>query len=306
MTSKKFLYKVMLSGLFIVPALACNHNDKVSPDYVSEIMKLRQRHIDYLKSDTGWLNLAGLYWLDEGENSFGSDSSDKIIFPQKAPAHIGTLILDSGNVRVRITPGVVVTSGGRPVHDTLLIPDTEKGTTVLKSGPLVWFVIRRGLQTGIRLRNLEHPAVQALDTIPAWPVDPAWRIKAKFVPFSSPKKVQIPNVLGTTFESTSPGMLYFTVNRKQYSLQPTGRPEHLSLVFADETSSGRESYGGGRFLEVDGPDQKGNYYIDFNKAYNPPCAFTPYATCPLPMRENILPFTVTAGEKTDPAWHGHK
>lgn len=295
------LWVVILPLLF-----SCIRNAKMSDSYRDSIMQLRREHITELKSDNGWLNLAGLYWLEKGENSFGSDSSNRIIFPEKAPARMGVFVLDdSMNVEVRILPGVNVTCGGFPVRDTVMIPDTGKGTTVLALGTLRWFVIRRGSMTGVRLRDLEHPAVKNFDTIPAWPVDPSWRLPARFVAFVNPVRVQIPNVVGADMESTSPGMLYFKYKGKQYTLQPTGTPENLFVVFADQTS-GRESYGSGRFLEIDGPDEEGQYFIDFNKAYNPPCAFTPYATCPVPRKENILPFAVTAGEKVDPAWHGHE
>lgn len=289
-------------GLLIVISVSCRQE---ADEYVRNIRELRSRHISSLRSENGWLNLAGLYWLGPGVNSFGSDPANDVVFPVQAPAMIGTFYLDdSSNVRVNIKEGVTVTCNGKPVHDTLLIPDTEKGTTILQTGSLRWFVIRRGEMTGIRLRDLEHPALREFDTIPAWEIDPAWRIPARFVPFEKPVTVQVPNVLGTTFKGTSPGLLYFNYRGKQYTLQPTGEPDDLFVVFADKTS-GKESYGSGRFLPIDGPDDHGNYTIDFNKAYNPPCAFTPYATCPVPMKENILPFAVTAGEKVDPAWHGH-
>jgi uncharacterized protein len=289
----------------LVMITGCHPSDQVPDRYAQEIASERQQHLEHLKSDDGWLNLAGLYWLKEGKNTFGSDSSNRIVFPGKAPSFMGYFTFHDGRVTVHVAPKVTVTLNGKAVHDTVMVPDTDSTTTTLKNGSLVWYAIKRGPLTGIRLRDLDSPNIHLVDSIPGYPADTSWRITARFIPFTAPMNVEIPTIVGTPQEGTSPGILYFKYEGKQYSLQPLGTPDNLFVVFADQTS-GKETYGSGRFLSIEGPVADGKYIIDFNKAYNPPCAFTPYATCPIPMATNILPFAVTAGEKTDPGWHGHQ
>jgi uncharacterized protein (DUF1684 family) len=193
-------------------------------------------------------------------------------------------------------PEVMVTHDGDPVRELEMETDESGSPTILSTGSFRWFIIRRGERFGIRLRDLKHSNAEKLDSIPHFPLDLAWRVHATFEPFIQPVTIKVPNVQGTVEESPVPGLLRFQVGEQELLLYPMGDPDHLFLVFGDETS-GLETYGGGRFLSIESPDENGNYIIDFNKAYNPPCAFTPFATCPLPPKENVLPIRVTAGEK---------
>ena len=174
---------------------------------------------------------------------------------------------------------------------------------ILTHDSLAWFIIKREDRFGIRLRDFNKPEIKELDSIPCFDVDLIWKVEARFIPSPSIETISVPNVLGHVDQVEIPGMLEFMLDNKRFELYPMGKPDNLWVVFGDETSA-EETYGGGRFLGIDGPDEKGTYIIDFNKAYNPPCAFTPFATCPLPPKENLLEVRVTAGEKNVPHnWH---
>jgi uncharacterized protein (DUF1684 family) len=274
--------------------------------YNQTIREWRKQRLENLKQPDGWLNLAGLYWLKEGKNTLGSDSSHDVVFPSKAPENVGVLHLNDGDLRFNPHEGVkVLHDGTRLTGGKKLRSDATGEATVLSHGPLRWFVIKRGEQYGIRLRDLKSPLLEKLQEIPAFPVKREWKIKARFIPHEKPKTIEVPNVLGGTYEQKSPGRLQFTYEDKQYTLNPTGSKKSLFVVFADETN-GLQTYGGGRFLVVEAPGEDHITFLDFNKAYNPPCAFTPYATCPLPPRDNILPFRVLAGEKAPDLEVPHK
>lgn len=268
-------------------------------DYLGEIQEWHKKRIERLKSEDGWLNLAGLYWLRAGENTFGSHQSNHLVFPEdRAPGFIGTLLLENGTVRVRIKPGIVVTHGGIPVTNMTIYQGDDNDSKVLTHGSLRWFVIKRDDRFAVRLRDLESPHVANFKGIETYPIDASWRIEAELRPYHPAKIIQIPTVLGTVRKQPSPGALVFKVEDKTYSLDSVS--EHgegrLFVIFSDLTT-GVDTYGGGRFLYVDKPPEGSKTFIDFNKAYNPPCAFSAYSTCPLPPQQNHLPLAVTAGEK---------
>lgn len=289
---KSWIWVGFLSLLFFTYCGDQNTN------YKQEIENWHTKRLESLKSEDGWLNLAGLYWLDEGTNKAGSDSSYSIVFPGKAPDYLGEFVLEDDSVRFIAADDVDITNNQKQVvNQTTMNHDLQKNTTRLNYGSLRWFVIKRGDEYGIRLRDLESPLIDQLDSIPAFPVDPNWKVKAEYVPFEEERYLEVPNVLGGTNEERVHGKLKFSIKDQEFSLVPLGSGDRLFLIFADGTNA-EETYGGGRFLSVPGPNDKGITYIDFNKAYNPPCAFTPYATCPLPPRENILNIRVEAGEKS--------
>mgnify|MGYP006283524357 CR=1 FL=1 len=290
------------TGLFILCMLifaSCsNEKDFDMETYKKEMQDWKTKRLANLKAEDGWLNLAGLLWLKEGKNSFGSHSDNDIIFPEGAPEHIGTIFLKDGQIITVIHEGPEVYHADSLVHRIEMVSDAEGSPTNLTCHPFRWFIIKRGDRYAIRLRNLESSLIDKIDSIPAFPVQEEWRIKGKFDAFASPKKMEIPNVLGETEVAGVHGKLLFEKDGKQFELLPMGTPERgFFLVFADQTSA-EETYGAGRFLSVGKPNEKDEVIIDFNKAYNPPCAFTAYATCPLPPKENILDLRVTAGEKT--------
>ena len=264
--------------------------------YEKEIMEWRFQRIEKLKSKTGWLNLAGLYWLKEGKNSFGSDSSSNIIFPSKAPSFCGEIFLENDSLYFKSHPQVKINVDGNIVSEKSLQSDEKGNATVMETGSLAWFIIKRGKQYGIRLRDYDNPRLNQFDTIPYYPVLMRWRIISDFVPFDTLKKIEVATIIGGTESNDCPGKLDFKIGRKKYTLLPFSEGKDFFIIFADKTS-GRETYGTGRFLYALGPDEKNKVVIDFNKAYNPPCAFSPFATCPMPPPDNILDVEIEAGEK---------
>ncbi len=264
--------------------------------YENELDSWRTERVERLKSKDGWLNLAGLYWLEEGSNTIGSDSGNQIMFPGKAPKKIGQYTLSGEGLQFLADPGSQIRSGDSIISEVEIFTDKSGVPTLLESGSLAWFIIERGDRFGIRLRDYEHPALREFQGIENYPADPDWIIEASFEPYREPKMMEIPTVLGTTEESPCPGILKFEVDGAAQVLYPGSAGEGLFIIFADATS-GLETYGGGRFMYSGGPDKNGIVKLDFNRAYNPPCAFTPFATCPLPPRENVLTSSITAGEK---------
>lgn len=273
-------------------------NSVAAATFESEIAAWRKERTDDLAKEDSWLTLVGLFWLDQGENRFGSDARNKVIFPKgRLPERAGLLIRDGEKVRIQAEEGAGITHEGKPVTAMDLKNDNEEGTTLLEAGPVSFFVIRRGDRIGVRIKDKESETRRNFKGLDFYPVTPAWRVNARFEPYQPPKMVSIPNVLGQVNESPSPGAVVFEWQGKTLRLDTLGSldgPE-LSLIFGDQTN-GHETYGAGRFLEFATP-KDGKAVVDFNRSYNPPCAFTAFATCPLPPRQNKLAIAVEAGEK---------
>ena len=258
----------------------------------AEINQWHEKRVVSLTSQSGWLNLSGLFWLKEGEHTFGAHASNDLVFPVgKAPDHMGSFLLNDGTVSIKVNPGVEVLNDGAPVNEMDLAAGTE-----LTHGSLSWFVIEReGGRKAVRLRDSEHPDRQSFTGIDRYEIDRTWRVGATLEAYDPPKMLTVPTIYGTVREQPSPGALVFEIDGEEYRLDPIVG-DQLFIIFADETN-GRGTYGAGRFLYVDPPGPDGTTVIDFNKAYNPPCAFTTFATCPLPPKQNRLQVAVIAGEK---------
>jgi len=266
--------------------------------YAAEIEAWPQKRVENLKGPNGWLNVSGLYWLNDGINTFGSGDKNNIVFPkEKIPEFAGFFMLMQNTVLIDVAADVAVTSKGQPVNEKMIYhPDSARGV-VLDYGSLQWFVIKRDTKYGIRLRDFKSPAIENFKGIERYPVDGQWRVDAKFEKADSTRTIPITNVLGQTTEQPSPGTLVFTINDKAYRLDALDEGgEEYFIIFGDPTNT-KETYGAGRYVYVKKPDADGNTVLDFNKAYNPPCAFTEFATCPLPPKQNILDTEITAGEK---------
>jgi len=270
---------------------------RISDDntYVNDLKTWHQKRIEDLKAENGWLNLAGLFWLEEGKNSFGADAKNKVVFPAgKSAALMGYFTLKNGEVWVDIEPSGKVSVNKVPVTSLKIFPADHN--IVLESGSLRWFVIKRGTKFGIRLRDLESQELQHFAGVKTFPIDPKWRIEAKLEPATTDKKIAITDVTGQTSLQTSPGTLVFSIDGKEHRLDAVESEDQLFILFADKTS-GKETYGAGRFLYAEKPNERRIAILDFNKSINPPCAFTTFATCPLPPKQNRLSIAVTAGEK---------
>lgn len=245
-----------------------------------------------LRRDVGWLTLAGLAWLEPGVNRVGSDAAADIVIPAGPPS-AGTITVEDGVTRASGS----FTHHGEPVRDLRLVNDHEGEPTMLELDALRLCVIERGGRLAVRTWDLESPARRAFDGIDHWPVDAAWQLRGRFERTPG-RTLPVPDVLGTNDEQPSPGDVHIELARGSHRLQALdgGASGALWLVFGDATN-GRETYGGGRFVYTSVPDADGSVSVDFNRAYNPPCVFSPYATCPLPWPANRLPFRVEAGER---------
>lgn len=297
---RKGIHTLSVFAVILFAGLSgCMRPDPVVADeaaYREELEAWKSLRLERLKGERGWLNLAGLFWLEEGDNSFGSDPSNQVVFPGKAAPFCGTLKLRDGRVYLEATENAGIMHKGTEVTRMELEDDHSGSATQLTQGTLVWYVIRRGDRYAVRVRDLDHPRIDRLDHIPCYPVGTDMVVRARLVPFDKPDSLTVATpVQGVTETYLCPGKLHFRVKGKKLTLQPFISGSIYFLVFADETS-GFETYGAGRFL-VATPDSAGNTILDFNRAYNPPCAFSPYATCPMPPRENILVVPIEAGEK---------
>lgn len=296
------IFNYLPSLLFICILIGCHKTNEPDPAYDSEISNWHNKRIANLKKETGWLNLAGLYWLKQGENTFGSDPSNYIKFPVNAPSKIGSIILTDSVAQLKAIENIDVTINDNKVKNALLQNDLSGSPTIMSTASYKWFIIKRGNKYGIRLRDLNSPLVKSFPGIETYPVDKSWRIEASFVKFTQPRKIMVPTILGTMEENIFNGNLTFTKDGNPYSLVPIFEDNSYFIIFADQTN-GEDTYGAGRFLYTSLPDSNGKVILDFNKAYNPPCAFTEYATCPLPPKDNYLHLKITAGEKK--YGHGH-
>jgi len=281
------------------PAAAAAATPAVS--YEQGLEEWKAKRLANLKSEDGWLTLIGLFWFKEGENRFGSDPAGEIVLPEgKAPAKAGTLRLAAGKVTLEANPDAKITSKGQPVTGTLELKsdDDDGGPTVLEMGTLSFHVVKRNERLGLRVKDRENPARAAFKGTDYYPADKRWVVNARFEPYDPPKKVPIVNVLDMTTEEISPGALAFEVDGHPYKLEALKEKgeEQFFIIFRDQTS-GKETYPAGRYMYADPPGADGRVTLDFNRAYSPPCAFTKYATCPLPPEQNRLPLRVEAGER---------
>jgi uncharacterized protein (DUF1684 family) len=266
-------------------------------NHADEIAEWRANRLKKLTAGDGWVTLVGLFWLKPEENRFGSAVDNQIVMDYPAlPEHVGTFFLDGGKVTFEAAPDAKVMQAGEPATRLVMKTDAKGDPTVLTLGTLGFQIIERGELFGIRVKDSNAAARLHFKGLDYFDADPAWRFEAKFETFSPMKKMTIMNVLGMEEEMDSPGAVVFELDGESYRLDTVLEPGESDyfVMFADATN-GRQTYGAGRFLYVSPPDD-GKTVIDFNKAYTPPCAFSRFATCPLPPPQNRLPIEVTAGE----------
>ena len=268
-------------------------------DRRAEIETWRAERQERLRGDNGWLTLVGLHWLESGENRFGAD--EELPVPLEAPgvaAWAGTLHLEGDEVRIQAAPGTTLTLNDEPLSGTAVIAaDSQDQPDVLGVGRLRLTVIRRGGRTAIRAKDPESEVRTGFTGIDYFDIDLSYRVEAELKPFDEPLGVEIPTVVGTTATLLVPGQVEFLLHGERRTLHPlVSEPGETSLwfIFKDRTS-GKESYGF-RYLWAE-VEESGKIDLDFNYAYNPPCAFTPYATCILPPKENRLDARIEAGER---------
>lgn len=267
-------------------------------DYTAEIAQWRSERVGRLTAPDGWLSLIGLHWLEVGDNSVGSAEDNRARLSAGA-AYLGTVRLaPDGKVAFLAAPGSLTNVDGVAAGEHPIELHYGAGKPSLVTARNVsFFVIKRGDKIGLRVRDTDSARRSGFVGIDYFELDPAWRIEAQWVAFQQPRMIPITNVLGQTSSMPVPGKAVFTRDGKTFELLPVleGAGEPLFFIIADATS-GVETYEASRFLYAE-PPKDGKVILDFNRAQNPPCAFTPFATCPLPPKENRLPIRVTAGEK---------
>lgn len=270
--------------------------------YIQSIDKWQAARVERLRAPTGWLSLIGLPWLKPGPNTVGSAADNDLVLG-KGPAHLGTVTWHKdGKVDIALSKNSGALIDGKRVQKATLLDDSHDHPTRVSFGKVDFYLISRGPKKGLRVKDPEAPSRTGFTGIDRFPVDESWRIEAKWVPFEPVHHLDVPTAIGTVEKYPVPGKLVFERDGKSLSMLPVIEvpgDKELFVIFADRTS-GKETYGAARFVYIDMP-RDGKAVIDFNKAYNPPCAFTPYATCPLAPLENRLDLRVTAGEKK---YHG--
>lgn len=297
--------RTALALLALLAVGGCGGDQPADPDYVARIDAWHAERVARLTSETGWLTLVGLHPLTPGPNIVGSAPEANVQLVANAPARLGRIdVGGDGTVLFQADPAAAVRifddPTGDPVTALALATDAAGPPTLLAVGTLVMHVIDRDGRLFLRVKDTRAEALRTFTGIDRFAVDPRWRVTARIEPGSG--TVQVPNVLGQVRAEPSPGTLVFTIDGTACRLVPTGAPgEGLFIVFGDR-SNGPDTYPGGRFLSTDPPTADGTVVLDFNQAVNPPCAFSDFATCPLPPAGNTLPIAVTAGEKR---WGSH-
>jgi uncharacterized protein (DUF1684 family) len=271
-------------AISLLLALACQKEKQVDAvSHRNEILKWQTERSARLQREDGWLSLVGLHWLPEGDSE---------------PIPGVKLVRRAGVVALNTSQGMTI--DGKPVNAPIQLIDdsSEKGPTVVQMGTKRFQVIKRGERYGLRVKDSQADTRTHFQGLDYYPIDPKWRVEARFEPYNPPKKIPITDITGMTADNPSPGALVFTVDGKEYRLDPIleeGEKDYF-IIFRDATSKD-ETYQAGRYLYASPAGPDGKVIVDFNKAYNPPCTFTPFATCPLPPQQNRLPIRIEAGEK---------
>lgn len=266
-------------------------------DYAKEIEKWRGEREAKLKTETGWLTVAGLFWLKEGVNTVGAgEKFDVRLTDSFKHGKFGEIEFKEGKAVLKLEKGIEAQVDGKRFAGSGELVSDEKGKpTEIRTGTQTFFLIKREERFGIRLRDSNSEARRNFKGLHWFPVDESYKVTARLEAFPEPTEIPIPNVLGGDFKMKSPGILKFTINGTECSLEPVTEEDQLFIIFGDGSNQ-NETYKAGRFLYASQP-VNGEVTLDFNKAYSPPCAFTPYATCPLPPPQNKLKVEIKAGEK---------
>jgi uncharacterized protein (DUF1684 family) len=301
------LRAIFLVGMFalVLPSPVA-HAASDETAWQSELASWRAQRAANLQAPEGWLSLIGLEWLREGDNSFGSGSDNRIQISAKVPAHLGAVRLEKGALRLLPPAGGFpkeLLVDGHPSTERPLAADDSEAPTKLTIGTLTMILIHRDDRFALRIKDLQAPTRLAFHGLRWYPANPAYRIHGRWIPYNPPKVLDIPTVLGTTTHLPAPGAVEFTLDGQTLRLEPVledPKSTELFFIMRDPTSK-TTTYGAGRFLYTSLPDhgvaEPGELWLDFNRLVNPPCAFTAYATCPLPPPQNRLSIAIPAGEQ---------
>jgi len=284
------------STIFLVLFFSFSLNAQKASSYKKEMQVWQQKRIQALKDPSGWINLTGLFWLKPGKNSFGSAPINDFVYQHKnMPSKAGYFLLENQQVYWVSNSGINIKINDSVITKALVFEKGKDQAPLMALGSLRWNIIQREEKIGLRLRDLASPLLTSFKGTERFALDSNLRLLAHLEP-AQQNKLLIANVLGQISPLASPGKLVFNIKGTTYTLDALEEGDELFILFGDATS-GNETYPAGRFLYTNKPDANGNTILDFNKAFNPPCAFTKFATCPLPPKQNILPIAIKAGEK---------
>lgn len=301
----RFITTALLAGFAVTVITACGTDEAAIDPAVheAEILEWRAGRLQRLKGPDGYLNLAGLFWLDEGTSTLGSAPDNDIVLPAAAAPRVGELQMTASGVLLVVESGVDVRYEDIPVRSILMSDDTTEHPVAITHSSLAWTMIKRDNRYALRLRDYEHPAIEAFPPIDYYPINPAFRVAGTLRKFPVPRILNVDTVIeGLGWQPESPGTVAFEINGESFELEAYASGPELFFVFGDQTS-GRETYPAGRFLYANLPADGGTTILDFNRAYNPPCAFNDFATCPVASPQNRLATRIEAGEKFDPQIH---
>jgi uncharacterized protein len=299
-----------IAVISLLAALACGYvfgaDIIADSSYRRSVEKWRQGYQASLTSDSGWLTVSGLFWLKEGDNRIGSAAGNDIMLTASAPASVGVLTFRDGKTTVRLNPGIAATLNGKPVQTAELKPDSREDRLIL--GDLTMYVHLSGDRFALRVKDKNSPLRKNFKGLNWFPIDESYAVTGDYVPYDSPKELDSQNVLGDAIKLKIAGYIKFSLRGQEFRLDSEAENEGktLFIVFRDLTS-GQETYPASRFLNAEAPKtggQGGPVQLDFNEAYNPPCAYNPYTTCPLPLPGNRLKIAIPAGEKIYKHDHG--
>ena len=290
-----------LAHLLIPAALAATPALAVDPTYVKSVEDWRTKAETGLKRDNGWLTLAGRFPMKPGANTFGTDEKNDIVFPKGlGHAQMGTLVVEPGKVTLKLAPGVTMDKDGMPFSERVMGTALDKRDWV-SSGRLAFHVIERDGKYILRLADNESLVRKNFQGRVWFDVNESYKVKAKFVPYNPPHKIPIVNILDEVSDEPAPGYVEFKLNGKTHRLDVVGDDEDGLFIILKDDTAGKTTYGSGRFLFVEKkPAPNATFDLDLNRAYNPPCAFSEFTTCPLPPKQNILKTKIEAGEKYPP------
>jgi uncharacterized protein (DUF1684 family) len=264
-------------------------------EYQNSILKWRQEVDNNLRRENGWLALAGLFWLRTGTNVIGSDPESDIRLPQRAPARLGTFEFDGNNVMLNVEADMLVEVNGVLTTSALLDADQEDVPSFITFSDMRMVVVRRSKGIGIRVWDNAREERRLFPSREWYPVKKEFRIPATFTRYQTPKVVKMPDILGAILDEPMQGYVSFELDGRKHELIVEELPDRrLFIQFMDLTNNQR-TYPSGRYHYTDAHDN-GKVFIDFNKAYSPPCAFTEFATCTFPPQENRLDVAIEAGE----------
>lgn len=264
-------------------------------DYEESIHNIRAQRDKKIAADPlHWLNLVGLFWLEEGENSFGGNETNKISLPEFPQAFCGTFHFKDGIVTLYPAKGANITINGIAPETRPLATDREKTPDLISIGSLTMKIIIRGGVPLVRIWDRESSGIKNFTGFHYYPVKPEYRVAAKYIRYDPPKPIKVMEVIGTQIDSALLGQAQFTLNGVECTLEAEQSGDKLLFNFTDTTNKDT-TYGGGRkfYLPIPEGDE---IILDFNLTENWPCAYTPYATCPIPSKENRLPIKIEAGE----------